>query len=225
MKWKNTQKNREIDEKPDDSYFDEEQYSALSAENSGNISAGPDGHKRTDGSLKIIVVGFIIVIILVVLFTPGLFSRTGTGKTVELENRIAALEQKLQEFEGVDTKVTQIWGQAKTFEKFKDRFDRSEASMSLRMDHIAMSLDTIQKKLAETQTAMKPPVVTDKTPAAKPVAMEMEKAGAKYHIVKKGETLYRISVLYKVKVEALIRMNGLASNPVIQPGQKLVIAR
>ncbi len=43
----------------------------------------------------------------------------------------------------------------------------------------------------------------------------------KYHIVKKGETLYDISQEYAVKTKFLRKMNNLNSNNDIKPGQKL----
>ena len=42
-----------------------------------------------------------------------------------------------------------------------------------------------------------------------------------YHVVQKGETLYRISVKYGVSVDELIRINKLSTNGTIYSGQKL----
>ena len=43
------------------------------------------------------------------------------------------------------------------------------------------------------------------------------------HVVLKGENLYRISLRYGLKVEALRRLNKLESGAEIYPGQKLVV--
>ncbi|MEA3485897.1 MAG: LysM domain-containing protein, partial [Candidatus Aerophobetes bacterium] len=45
----------------------------------------------------------------------------------------------------------------------------------------------------------------------------------KYHTVRKGETLYRISRFYGVTVDEIRRTNHLGSNTEIYPGQKLLI--
>ncbi|MDL2296985.1 peptidoglycan DD-metalloendopeptidase family protein [Bacteroidales bacterium OttesenSCG-928-E04] len=45
----------------------------------------------------------------------------------------------------------------------------------------------------------------------------------RYHTVKKGETLYRISAKYNVPVETLIKINKLPANGAIREGQKLLV--
>lgn len=49
-----------------------------------------------------------------------------------------------------------------------------------------------------------------------------DKTNAKYHIVQKGDTLYRIATLNKISVEDLKKLNGLTTNN-ISPGQKLKV--
>lgn len=103
--------------------------------------------------------------------------------------------------------------------------------MSLRMDHLAMSLDAIQKKMAKTETtkgketkktaSRKPaPKVPEKKSSSQPAAKD---PSGRYHVVAKGETLYRIGLKYNIKPDALIELNNLPANPVIKPGQKLLI--
>ena len=46
-----------------------------------------------------------------------------------------------------------------------------------------------------------------------------------YHIVRQGETLYRIGKRYKMTPEELIAMNGLSKGAAIYVGQKLRISR
>ncbi len=46
---------------------------------------------------------------------------------------------------------------------------------------------------------------------------------ARFHVVKSGETAWSIATLYRVKVEELVRWNGLRGNAVVLVGQKLRI--
>ncbi|MBW1924507.1 MAG: LysM peptidoglycan-binding domain-containing protein [Deltaproteobacteria bacterium] len=48
---------------------------------------------------------------------------------------------------------------------------------------------------------------------------------AKYHVVRRGESLYLIAKRYGLSLAALTRMNGLTSKSVIRPGQKLLVSR
>jgi TolA-binding protein len=105
------------------------------------------------GALSVLGDGIAVVVgvvLLVMLLFSNINEPTDQAQINELEQKIEQLEQRLEKYDGVDEKVTRIWEQAKSFETFKTRFDRSEASMSLRMDHLAMSLDALQKKTDET---------------------------------------------------------------------------
>jgi hypothetical protein len=142
-----------------------------------------------------------------------------------LEQKIQGLEQRLEKYEGMDEKVTRIWEQAKSFEKFKTRFDRSEASMSLRMDHLAMSLDALQKKTTETfekvaEIEKQPSPPVPKTPAASPPPSK-KAAASSLHTVVPGDTLFSISQRYKISLEQLRSINKLSDEAVINVGQKL----
>ena len=48
-------------------------------------------------------------------------------------------------------------------------------------------------------------------------------ASPKYHIVRRGDTLYRISKLYGVSVEEIRKRNHLSPDDKIYPGQRLII--
>lgn len=50
-------------------------------------------------------------------------------------------------------------------------------------------------------------------------------SGVRIHIVRPGETLYRIARLYGVSVHQIMRMNQLTKNSIIYPGNRLVIPK
>ncbi|MCX5907167.1 MAG: M23 family metallopeptidase [Deltaproteobacteria bacterium] len=53
-------------------------------------------------------------------------------------------------------------------------------------------------------------------------AAKRKKEGV-YHIITQGETLYRISLAYKVPVARLMEANGLSSAKALRPGKKILI--
>ena len=95
--------------------------------------------------------------------------------------------------------------------------------MSLRMDHLTMSLEALQKQLdssqrkAASQPVESAPEKTIASPKPKP------KTSIKYHQVKAGDTLYSISKQYGIKVEELLKLNRMESGSVIVVGQKLIV--
>jgi len=154
-------------------------------------------------------VGFLILLILLML----LFAR---HRSTVLENRIGALEKSVKNFEEmVDKRVGQVPEQAQTFQQFKERFDRSEAALTSRMDQIAIKLSSLQQQI--------PKVRTQKAETSKTAKASKKTTGNQYHIVKPGETLYQIGPQYGLTVKKLRQLNKLGDGDTIYPGQKLVI--
>lgn len=214
MEWKDSGKMVDKENTPEDGYFDEEQYSPW---------AGQEDQKKRSMLTKMPVLFLLLVLAIVALVVALLMLVSGNNgdpadqqRLAALEGRIQQLEERLDKYESMDEKVSLIWEQAKSFEKFKDRFDRSEASMSLRMDHLTMSLEAIQKQ---------PP--THKGAVAKQKSEKTKSQSTtkkmQYHQVKAGETLYSISKRYGLKVDSLLKMNKMKSDSVIVVGQKLIV--
>ena len=215
MKWKDSGDMAEKEDKPRDDYFDEEQFSPW-AEGRGS-NKGKRFSRATAIPLLLILAIIALVVVIIILLNGGSDSATA-NKLAALEDRLQQLEQRFDKYTSMDEKVTRIWEQAKSFEKFKDRFDRSEASTSLRMDHLTMSLETLQKQLNEKQTTRQTtPKETDKT---QPVESKVH-----YHMVTAGDTLYSISKKYNVSVDELRRLNQMTADSIIVPGQKLVVPK
>jgi LysM repeat protein len=214
MEWKDSGKITDQEESPKEEHFDEEQYSPWADKK--------DQTKRA-WMTKVPVLFFLLALAIVALGAALLMLvMDGTDAPVEqqklaaLEGRIKQLGERLDKYDAIDEKVTLIWEQAKTFEKFKDRFDRSEASMSLRMDHLTMSLEAMQKQSGGKSAVA--PVAPKAAPVVASSAQKMQ-----YHQVKAGETLYSISKQYGLTVERLLEMNKMAPGSVIGIGQKMIV--
>ncbi len=73
---------------------------------------------------------------------------------------------------------------------------------------------TDNKKLAEN--------VTPKKPIAKPKPVAVTGTET-YHNIKAGESLYMLSVKYKVRLDDILKLNGLSKNSTLSIGQKIKI--
>lgn len=216
MKWKDTGEIVDKEESSiDDEHFDEEKFSPW---------ADRKGKQNQRTLLKMpVLLGLLViaivalVIVLLILLMNGRGGALSSQQLASFDRRLQELEDRLDKFEAIDEKVTRIWEQAKSFEKFKDRFDRSEASTSLRMDHLTMSLEALQKQIANAHTPA--------TGSAEPVKKAVQKTTHKvtYHQVQPGDTLYSISKKYNLSVDQLLQINQMKPGSVIQPGQKLIV--
>ena len=217
MKWKDSDEMNEHEEQTEEEYFDEERYSPWS-----NAKAPSKGGRPGMMPLVLILLGLAVIasvsaLLIILLNNNG--DAMNRQQFVAMEEKVRQLEEQLDKFEAIDEKVTRIWEQAKSFEKFKDRFDRTEASMSLRMDHLTMSLEALQKQVSIPRTAASKPA------AEKAEGKSPDAAGQKvvYHTVTAGDTYYSISKRYDLELEKLLSMNHLKKESILQPGQKLIV--
>ena len=154
-------------------------------------------------------IGFLVLLILLIL----LFAR---NKINVLENRIVELEKSIKNIEQtVENRTTQVSEQDQTFLQFKERFDRSEAALTSRMDQIAVKLASLQRQMSK--------IPAQKTKTLKAAKVSKKTTLNRYHIVKPGETLYQIGPKYGLSVKKLRQLNKLGNSDTIYPGQKLVI--
>ena len=225
MKWKDTNEDDGAKAEESDSYYADDGYSSFKEKGlrkAAILSGNPVRYLYW--GLGIAVVSGV-VLLLMLLFS-NINESADLARIKTLEQKIQSLEQRLEKYEGMDEKVTRIWEQAKSFETFKTRFDRSEASMSLRMDHLAMSLDALQKKTAETLDKVaaikkQPSLPVPKMPAATSPPPSKKARASSLHTVAPGDTLFNISQRYNISLEQLKAMNKLSDGAVIHVGQKL----
>ncbi len=224
MKWKDTGDGEAAKPEKSDPYYEDDGYASFKEKGLKKATV-LSGNPMRFLYWGIGIAGVIGVILLVMLLFSNINEPTDQEHISALEQRIELLEQRLEKYDGVDEKVTRIWEQAKSFETFKTRFDRSEASMSLRMDHLAMSLDALQKKTDDTlkkvgnlEKVPAPRAAQVNPPPVKPTAT------VKTHTVAAGDTLFSISRRYNLSVEKLRSINKLTDKTVIHVGQTLTVS-
>jgi LysM repeat protein len=158
--------------------------------------------------------GFLVMIFLFIVFLSKTTDIASKTKIVNIEKRLALLEERLGKIDEIDEKLILLDTQGKKFDLFVDRFDRFETSMSLKMDIINNELYTSKKKSKQAAERKKP----EKTKISKEIKHPI------YHEVKPKETLYQISRRYGLTVDDLRKLNRLTPETVIHPGQKLIVS-
>ena len=201
-----------FNENPEDNY--NEQYSLWKEEK--KLKFGTSTPKMSDKiPLSRFGIGFLILLILLILLFARNRSTALENRIVALENSVKNLEQMVDKLNVVDNRMAQVWEQAQTFQQFKERFDRSEAALTSRMDQIAINLGSLQKQMSRVRT--------QKAKTSKTAAVSKKTTGNRYHTVKPGETLYQIAPRYGLTIKKLRQLNKLGESDTIYPGQKLVV--
>jgi len=202
-----------FNENPEDNY--NEQYSLWKEEK--KLKFGTNTPKMSDKiPLSKFGIGFLILLILLILLFVRNRSTALENRIVALEKSVKNLEQMVDKLNVVDNRVAQVWEQAQTFQQFKERFDRSEAALTSRMDQIVMNLGSLQKQMSRVRTR--------NAKTSKTATVSKKTTGNRYHTVKPGETLYQIAPRYGLTIKKLRQLNKLGESDTIYPGQKLVVA-
>ena len=201
-----------FNENPEDNY--NEQYSLWKEEK--KLKFGTNTPKMSDKiPLSKFGIGFLILLILLILLFARNRSTALENRIVALENSVKNLEQMVDKLNVVDNRVAQVWEQAQTFQQFKERFDRSEAALTSRMDQIVINLGSLQKQMSRVRP--------QKAKTSKTAKVSKKTTGNRYHTVKPGETLYQIAPRYGLTIKKLRQLNKLGESDTIYPGQKLVV--
>jgi len=173
-----------------------------------------DRKKTSNIPVVLLGSGFLVMILLFIVFLSKTADIADKDKIVNIEKRLALLEERLGKIDEIDEKLILLDTQRKKFDLFVDRFDRFETSTSLKMDIINNELYTSKKRDKKVAERKKP----EKTKFLKKTAHPV------YHEVKPKETLYQISRRYGLTVDDLRKFNRLTPETVIHPGQKLIFS-
>jgi len=161
----------------------------------------------------ITAVGFLVLII----FAIAILSRTQdlaeNDQLKALESRLEKLENRLANTGDTVQQSSAVSNSEKQFALLTERLDRLESDVNSKMDQI---LTTLKNR---GQTPAQQPAPKAKKP--QPQKKEAKAAQAKIHKVQAGETLYRISQRYGIKIDQLRNFNNLGPNTKIYPGQEL----
>ena len=156
---------------------------------------------------KIWFTSLIILLILLLGATMGIIIGSKT--------RIKLLENRIVKLEAIEYRLTQLGEQVDSFDRFKDRLDKLEVSLS-KTENFVKNLDHLPKKIADNTSSK----VENPLPSKIPPKI----AQKQYHTVTSGETLFSISHQYGLPIEKIRLLNKLTKTSVIHPGQKLLVS-
>lgn len=159
---------------------------------------------------------FLILLILLILLYARHRNAVLEDRMVALENKVQNVEETAGRLSAVGNQLDHILEQTQMIQQLKERFDRSEAALTSKMDQITINLSSLQKQISVPKTP------TSRT--SKSAKRSSKTTADRYHIVKPGETLYQIGPRYGLTVKQLRQINKLGNDDTIYPGQKLVIS-
>lgn len=189
----------------------------LRGNKNSRILRGRRSFLQTISQGKILLFGGAGLLVLIILIL-WLFLGSNGGSNEELsfiEARLGRLEDRIKNTRTLEDRIRQIEEQQKAVTQSLLIADRSLRTLKEDFNQLTAAYENMQKKTTPVpqEAEVSPPV--QKEPISK------SKKG--YHVVSRGETLYRISQKYGISVEELRRLNKMDSNSLIHPGQELLV--
>ncbi|MBT8490939.1 MAG: LysM peptidoglycan-binding domain-containing protein [Deltaproteobacteria bacterium] len=183
---------------------------------------------------KILILGIAVILALVLLIM--LFPRGGNNIP---KGDLIALKIKLQRLEKKITDTTTIKNQIDHLERREEGLRKRTAETVISVEALSKEIEKLAQKIDGVKTKPVPIAAETKIPPAsrkqtkvvtKPEAPTVSQQQTKqtlgtqrYHVVRSGENLFRISLRYGITLKKLCRINNITVDHVIRPGDKILV--
>ena len=176
----------------------------------GNLVAAPTEKSKMPYILA--GAGILIVMILVYLFLQP--ARRAPGPENILLAKVEVLERR----------VAQLEGRFRAPSPSDEKWESLAKNLSERIDQIEKDVTRLKAEAESEKKKVEAASTPKKAEAAPALKKEPDQPKqASYHVVSKGETLYRIALRYNMTVEEVRRLNNLKPDQPILPGQRLLV--
>ncbi|MFO7839375.1 MAG: LysM peptidoglycan-binding domain-containing protein [Desulfosalsimonadaceae bacterium] len=224
MVWQDDQENGAYSDKP---------YSTLSGRGSVGFLSRPGA------PFVLLGAGLLILLLLFFVFFQGDDS-TSVERTEELSQRLARVEDRLQEVNAAGQGLSEMEARLGELERkissekkritpdprLIDRVEANQESVKANADSIEKTVqrfNLLEKRLNRTENKVQQMGETVAEKAAAKPKSPADSGKTKVHVVEKGDTLFSIAKDNGVDLQRFLRANGLNEDSVIKPGQKLKI--
>lgn len=167
------------------------------------------------GKSLVIGAAFILTLIVLIVLFFGNSGKISTEDMIYMQQRLEHIEDRLAFFEGIDNKISKIESLSNQLQKSISKIDRAERLVEERLDKLGKRLDLYKKELATAQGKAKAKLVSERKTVSTGKAV--------YHVVRTGESLYRIAQQHGISVDVLCSLNNLNKTQTLSIGQKLLI--
>ena len=131
----------------------------------------------------------------------------------KLNESVAQLDARLAKIEETQKGAIDLQMQLSAIAQVVKRLEGSDQVLQSQVNQLSGKVGKVDK--ASTVATPKPAPAATQPPK--------QPSGKRYHVVQKGETLFRIAQKYGKKVADLQKLNNIAPKQEIFPGQKLLI--
>jgi len=157
--------------------------------------------------------GVLILFLFTYVFLIYNENKVDPGRITALENKLEKLDSQLKISQNATTLLNRnLKEQFLSLQGELSHFKNNFVTMAT-VDQLQAQIDSNQEKTKEMFNISVKEYV------------EASKGDPAYHLVKKGENLYRIALRYGIDVKKIRELNNLTINYSIYPGQKLIVEK
>ena len=151
--------------------------------------------------------------------------RTGKQDTIDphqieqIEERVKILQSQLESFQSAIVSLKNIQENIDTIKADLANVEKKFPAMET-VEKMMQQLESNEQKTSSLAKALDE---YSKPLISLPSEKNQETSQTAYHLVKKGESLYRISLNYNLTLDEIRKLNNLTASRQIFPGQKLLV--
>ncbi len=184
---------------------------------------GASPETRTWGTTLILgAMGILVVALMIALFTRG-GSELKKEDLAELQSRQGLLDEKLTRLEKAliplveeGVRRADLARHEAELDELVKRMERSMKFLTIRVEKLTEDVNMIKNGSASPSRETGSPFTIQRMP--------LSFGKETYHMVRPGDTLYKIAQQYGTSVEELCRLNNTTPGNVIYSGQRLLVA-
>lgn len=176
--------------------------------------------KPRSSSLKkktLFIGGAVILVIIIATLFPSRKSDLSKADFNVLIERVDRIEAQVTDIEETEKRITDsLLAQKNTVREGVTVVSGTEGTMAQQLDLLARKVEELQQKMGSVVKEVQAirTVTGDRVQAKK----------TQYHVVVRGESLYRIARKYGLTVNELCKLNKITPRQSIYPGQKLLVS-
>lgn len=183
----------------------------------GNPGSARKQPEPETGKKAFLVMGAAVLIaIIVIAFALFAGNRSSDKPIATTQARIKALEEKVTGLSAMEADLAATRQQEEALRQSVSRLQSSVTELKETLDHVSRELALLKGSKGATRGTAKSTASTRRE--------RISRTHPRYHVVRKGESLYGIAKKYGVSLHELYRLNHLSAKSTIHPGQRLMVA-
>lgn len=161
--------------------------------------------------------GVILLLIVLVALLFGGGEEVATDTQNSFHARADKIEERLSALDGIEARIAKLEDREQALMQSIAKAESSGKALAARFDKLNQEIDSLKRRSASASEKAGTP------PAAEPKSVSGSEG--RYHVVRAGDSLYRIAQEYGISVDDLRRLNDISPKQAIYPGQKILVAK